>query len=591
MPLAEPRGGRGAKRAAGGGTNRYKRTDERARDSAFLPAFYCLGPNLAAIFFLGPSPQQPEHGGGTARITECTRFRAKAALERRGALPKTVPLVMARERSGALFALVGNRFCEVRMNGTGALNAAECKGGGVAIACQHPVPARQRRSAKTVSPWGSAALCGLFALGCAQSFPGLETPLDRPNYPTGLALEPAGDRLAVISSNSDLGYARGALLIADLTALDAFLANETSTPASMSDAPILTTPYQEGIYLPSFGGKPTFSANGENLFVATREENQLHQVGVAESGAPVLQCAASATNADGAGDCGGSSDRNLSIPGNDPYSVALLRDEDNTVEGLVSSLLSTDLVLFRYDVDDNRLRQRETFALNALVPLDTHEAKGVRALTVVRENDESAATAFALVELSALSNGDPAVELWWFSLDALPPNQVQKLSLTELTGARSAMDLAWVPSQNALLVLLREPDSIARFELSAPLPDAQPKLSALREICDEPVTVRVADLPLGVGRTPPMGYVTCYGEHAIVSVDALTLRTLSALRFAGYGPFDLVLQAEHEPPRAFVSFFLDDSIGVLDLVRDGTAGLYPRARLGNARPQPERGTR
>lgn len=439
----------------------------------------------------------------------------------------------------------------------------------------------------------SGGACALFSLllACAQSLPGLETPVDRPNYPTGLALHPSGERLAVVSSNSDLGYARGALLVADLDELDSFLATSTGAPDSMSEAPVLNEPYTDGLFIPSFGGKPVFSANGANLFVTTREENQLHQIDVDSAAQFQLGCGVTGNETTGQIDCGGSSDRNLSIPGNDPISMALLRDDERIVEGLVASLLSTDLVLFRYDQESDRLRQKEVFALNALFTDELREARGVRALEIVPGTAEQSAVVFALVEHTALSNGDPSVDLWWFSLDTLPPNQVQRISLTELSGARGASDLAWVPSQNALLVLLREPDSIARFELSAPLPDAQPQLRALRETCDAPVTLRVVSLAQEGDVPSTFAYVTCYGEHAVVSIDPLTLRSSSALRFAGYGPYDLVVQNDHEPPRAFVSFFLDDSIGVIDLMREGVPGLYPRARLGNALPQPERGTR
>ena len=447
-----------------------------------------------------------------------------------------------------------------------------------------------RMNKRILTGFGVCAVLSLL-LACAQSFPGLETPVDRPNYPTGLALHPSGEHLAVISSNSDLGYARGALLIADFSALDSFLASTTQNPASMSEAPVLNEPYADGIYIPSFGGSPIFSANGANLFVTTREENQLHQIDVDPLDAFRLGCGDTNDSSSSRTDCGGSSDRNLSIPGNDPISMALLRDDERIVEGLVASLLSTDLVLFRYDQESARLRQKEAFPLNALLTDDLREATGIRALEVVPGNAEREAVVFALVEHTALSNGDPSVDVWWFSLDTLPPNQVQKISLTDLSGARGATDLAWVPSQNALLVLLREPDAIARFELSAPLPDGQPQLRVLRETCQDPVALRIADLPQANAARSAMAYVTCYGEHAVVSIDPLTLRTASALRFAGYGPFDLVVQSDHEPPRAFVSFFLDDSIGVIDLVRDGVPGLYPRARLGNARPQPERGTR
>jgi DNA-binding beta-propeller fold protein YncE len=148
-----------------------------------------------------------------------------------------------------------------------------------------------------VVPWGALA-------GCTASEAGVAPPIDQVFFPTGLAVDPAGDVLYVTNGNSDLRYSGGTLLALDLTKFRADLEAFSATgqvPAPVVGAASTTAcrrnalvPYvlecqaqryarwkNQTIMLGNFGGQIAVASlaatpgQGARLFIPVRGEPSL----------------------------------------------------------------------------------------------------------------------------------------------------------------------------------------------------------------------------------------------------------------------------------------------------------------------------
>lgn len=428
----------------------------------------------------------------------------------------------------------------------------------------------------------------LFATGCARELPGPPPPADRPSYPTGLALHPEENLLAVVSSNFDLGFARGALLVADLDRVDAALAD---TPAASSLQATVTDAYVETALIPSFGNDPVFSSGGEHLFVATRADNLLLHLGVDATDGVELRCGAVAE--DGETPLCGVAPQAITVPGNDPFSVELTGEAPDRVNGIAASLLSDQIVFFTLRVEDDgagaesvRLQQSDVLTLGGWLE-EEQEVVGVRDLALRQPQDGAPLTAFAVVERTADNDARLATDLIWFDATRGRRAEINVLPLTEVAGAFEARSLALTPDQDALLVVLRQPDGLARVDLEVEGGLLAPALSQVVSTCEAPVTVEIGRVPVADDVARDRAYVTCFEDDAVLGYNPLTLDLVDASRFFGRGPYDVALDLERETPRAYVSYFLDDSVGVFDLVEEGVVGLFPRGRIGTPQPKPQ----
>ncbi len=83
-----------------------------------------------------------------------------------------------------------------------------------------PGPKRGKRGGATLTACVAPLLC---LLACFPTSDGLEPPLDRLYFPVGVALSAGGNQLYVASSNFDLQYNSGSLLVLDAKAIRAHL--------------------------------------------------------------------------------------------------------------------------------------------------------------------------------------------------------------------------------------------------------------------------------------------------------------------------------------------------------------------------------
>lgn len=418
----------------------------------------------------------------------------------------------------------------------------------------------------------AVSLCVLAAGACLP----IEAliPLDAPRYPTGLAVTPDGNALVVVSSNFDLAFDDGAVLVADLEVVRAKTRNGDGDV-------VVENAYGSAAFVPPFGDAPTLTSDGSRLFIPARGSNVISSLDLSAGGA--LSCGKDA----GAPPRCGVAPRVLQLPANDPFTTVILAEQRNgddelvRVTGMTALLSSPEIYFF---TDDTSRPAAQRMQLTAAADLGEGIA-GVRSLVVRPAQDGSPRTAIAAVEI------DPETGVFGALLALFEPEADAAVSLVDVsreTGSLSLRDMVLVPGTagipDALVVLLRAPEGIARYEIDD---DGGPqlRLAGLAPTCRVPTSLALAEPVPGIARV----LVTCQDGDVVEMIDPVTLAPTDAVRFAGRGPYDVVVNAAVDPPEAYVSFFLDNSIGVLTLAEDGEPSLRFRGRIGAASPRPEDG--
>ncbi|MDP2340698.1 MAG: hypothetical protein Q8O67_07060 [Deltaproteobacteria bacterium] len=399
------------------------------------------------------------------------------------------------------------------------------------------------------------AACGA---GCGLG----EKPLpeDRAIFPTGLALHTANNHLIVVSSDFDLSFDTGGVHVVDL---EAARPNLTGPDAVVVDA------FVSSVSLPPFGDRPIFDAAGEHLFLTTRGENQLNEI---DFDGGELSCGGTAL-------CG-QAPFVAQLANNDPFDVVLF--DGPGVRGIVTHLSSNEAELFTFDPEATGATRLRIEAESVLFGELT---SGVRS-AVLRPADHDADTAQLFVALEQRLDGTlTGVELGVFDVPGVNRGSdavVNSVDVTGNTGSLSARAIAVVPDPGggvAVVVALRAPDALARFRFNDA--DRTFSLTVLSETCKEPTNFAFDDG--GVDGVPRL-FLTCQAGEVVQAIDPVTLDVRDSVRFFGRGPYDIVVDSVNQ--EAFVSFFLDNSIGVLSLA-DGK--LAAKGRIGEPLPPPDDG--
>lgn len=433
-----------------------------------------------------------------------------------------------------------------------------------------------------------AAACAavLVQAACAREIVGSPPPTGRPYFPTGIALHPERPLLAVVSSNFDLAFNRGAILLADLDAVDAAITAADGGFVTLAGA---TSPYTAVALVPSFGNEPVFVNDGARLLLPTREENIIVEIPLAPEEDGGFDCEVSAEL--GVPVCG-QPPRSLQLPGNDPFELAIVEQSDARVEAIVTLLSSPDVFYVTVDLEDGPRRMqiddRPSFSLEGYTA--DGEALGVRGLALRPATPGVPATAFLTVNRTSLGLATDAVDLVWFDANQGDGATLRTLRLTEEIGSIDARDIAIHPDGDALFVLLREPDALVRVDLFPSGGAINARLGGVVSTCYDPIELKAVLVPTPAGEAQHRVLVTCFENDTILAYDALSLVEKEALRGFGDGPYGLAVDVEHVPPRAYVGFFNDDTVGVMDLVNDdGEVALVPRALIVGALPDEGQG--
>lgn len=411
----------------------------------------------------------------------------------------------------------------------------------------------------------SCVVVGVTAVAACNDV-GRALPTDRVVYPTGVAVDKTGEHLVVVSSDFDFAFDTGAVLVADLEQARKKLGAPDDVDAA---------PWESPVRIPPLGDRPVIADDG-TVFVVTRGENLLHELRL-----------------DG-GDltCGDGTDacvlppHVLQLGANDPDRVLLFgAAEDGSQRGLITHLSSAQAELFHFNPAESGAGRltvesdvvffgEDVVGVKSAV-LRTTAAEQQVFLTLQKTLDGSSATSFTdlgVFTVPGVGRGDTV--------------EVETINLTGQTGALFARSLVVVDESAdgvAVIVALRGPDAIARFHYDDRTGEFS--LTHLSESCVEPTELAVVgDAAAGFGRV----LVTCQKGEVLQALDALTLDVQDSLRFYGLNPYGLAVDAVHD--EAFVTFFLDDSVGVVGLKdADGNPALLPRGHLGKPLPPREDG--
>jgi hypothetical protein len=402
-----------------------------------------------------------------------------------------------------------------------------------------------------------------------------ELPLDGPRFPTGLAVTPDGAHLVVVSSNFDLAFDEGGLLIADLSTV------RKATRDGDGDV-VVEDAYMSGVLIPSFGDLPILSSDGRRVLVPSRGANLVSSVELSAEGR--LSCGGK----DKPQHCG-VAPRALQLPANDPLGAAVLTetlDSDGNVQRItaLSTLLSSpEVFLFSDDPARSGSKRMEIQG-----SLNLGEAvAGVRSVVLRPALYGSPSVAIAATELNPNLSGAVGALLAVF--EPINAADVSLLDVSFDTGAIELRDLVLVPGvdgdDDALVAVLRQPDGLARFELDDGGRLPIPRLAGLAPTCRTPTSLALAEPVPGVKRL----LLTCQEGDVVQMIDPVTLAPTDVVRFAGRAPYEVVVNAQADPPEAYVSFFLDNSVGVFTLADGDAPALRFRGRIGAALPRAEDG--
>lgn len=428
-------------------------------------------------------------------------------------------------------------------------------------------------------------LVGVVGIGAACSGNANNpVPLDGPVFPMGLALSADGNRLLVGSSNFDFAYDSGAVLLADVTTI------RDELSASADPAKVVASPWGAGIRAPEFADRLTFTADGQTALFTTRDGNLLHTIEVGDN---AIAC--------GDVDVCNTGTHVLQLAGNDPFDITLLNDDGVVARGLVSHLDDPNMELFQLD----RAAAGERIVVEHVIDLtlDNATTTGVRStvlLPAAAGHDDLIFAAVEREDTGVLVGVDVARIVVPRVGDSTAPDVVRQ-DVTAMVGSRTMRDMVLVHDDvtggDALIGILQggtfstggatTGDGLVRFAID-PI-DQHLTLTTIAPTCRQPVALAEAKIDVDDDDVADASrvLVACHGSNEVASVDPLTLQMREVSRFYGRGPYDVVVDAVHQ--LAYVSFFLDNSVGVFQLVTDGEVSLTPIGRLGAALPRPEDG--
>jgi hypothetical protein len=404
------------------------------------------------------------------------------------------------------------------------------------------------------------------------------------SYPTGLAIHPSSNVLTVVSSNYDLKYESGLLLVANLDEV-----SEQLDQVLVAEGPLgaVQEPYFDSVTIPSFGHRPVFSANGEHVFIATRRDNLISEVEFLSSNDQPFQLhCGDQNNADAVPNCGQDA-YSVQMSGNDPYDIVLYEENESVVSGVVSLISHDEVIFFESDSTEpaatrNQVAGTLSLGINVL---------GARSMIYRPPTATVPGTIFAAVETFGYFSSTPFIDLAYFEPSRGSQAVVHMESLTGIAGATSARGLTLSPDGDAIFVLLREPDAVLRMNLVETDGRLSVQTSQMTSTCKNPTAMAAFQLPdTTQGGQRDYLMITCFSDDTISIYDAISLSQIDVLRYFGRGPFDVAINSHVSPPEAYVSFFLDNSIGVFSLQNEsGGAHLQARGRIGLPSIKPEDG--
>lgn len=425
------------------------------------------------------------------------------------------------------------------------------------------------KNSKWLSLGLAAALAtGLVLLGCENEEFGKKLPADSFQFPTGLAVHPAGFAL-VASANFDVGYVAGALRAIDLNQLAAELAlpvdQRTGYPTYRN-----TIVKDQGIRLDNFAGTLAISDDGRLAAVTIRQTDELILFDLdvtLEGGSARLDIRCWPSEVRPAGnfpECNGARHR-VALEQLDPYDVILI--DEQAADG---SPLRTAWVSF--------LRSGSVQAID--IPLDRDDVP--RALyeletRVAGASDLAQAPGTGLIYVTSrfpTANSNP---VHYFNPGLGDDATVDRVDFFDQFLGGETRSLAFAQDGVTAGLVVRNPDMLALIDTS------------LDDYGDPRNTFRGA---VGLGNNPSrvraLGdtfFVTGAKDDTLYIVDAQSARMEALREDICRGPFEVAFWDRGDIQWALVSCFEDSTVAIIDVDPGSVSYLEVLARVGEPMEQ------
>lgn len=428
---------------------------------------------------------------------------------------------------------------------------------------------------------------------CAVENPGIQPPLDAFYFPTGLAIDPAGRYLYVVNANSDLLYNAGTLFAVDLDRLPADLGDSTGAVCGCQADP--TDPrtqvcdeacsVADAVKIGNFSSEVRVRNAGDRLYLTVRSNPR-----------GVVWVDVAATADDEIFECGQQRFGDNQCASSHIVEVieASTKDDETTLEQILPSepfglylqeaeslsprLFVTHLASGAVTVlDDCGDEVRALHSSAILFPGDAHGRRG--AFAIAPRDPAAIAGPFYVTSRIAPQVVtifvDPADERCGATTRVIPG---QAFAISGLADGSDTRGIAFAADGNRAYVVDREPPTLVEVDTS--LEDGVPRnrVTRLVELCPEPSMVR---------RDPTAEsltfFVVCFATSQIFVVNG-DLMTVEAVIATGRGPNDLVFDSNLDRPRAYVTQFGENTIGVIDLDPESPTYRFLARRIGEPEP-------
>ncbi|MDA0712887.1 MAG: hypothetical protein O2897_02745 [bacterium] len=431
----------------------------------------------------------------------------------------------------------------------------------------------------------------IFFLAACPSPLDLENPpADRPYYPASLA-QTADNKLLIISYNQDQRYNGGSLISLNLKDLTP---DKLNPKVFTSGTGLIDSVF----FIPSLSMAPTLDSAG-NLLLLSRSKSQLLKL---DKVGDFWSCNSGAT-AGNVADC-----RTGSIfeqlPYGDPYYLVQVEDSTNQTKLLVGYLKDPtsekideivdsplkdvgEIQFLTLEKTGDKKTVSKSYFLDDMLPKieKENESKIFRKITRLG-GMKILEGKWVILAATAPVNSNLKKEsfLVWFKKDALGKDSLEanSFNITELLQTHSVEAIEAFTDGNIYHVYLTtsRPSRLIKIDMQVNVDNLKPLFQKSVPICDGPIDMKISI-------TNKTLLLACSKNSEIIAFDSQTLElsgkdNLGGKPF-GQGPVSILFD-NSTSSRAYVAYSVDGSIGVFDVVDEGSNRIKPMGSIFQAAP-------
>jgi DNA-binding beta-propeller fold protein YncE len=416
----------------------------------------------------------------------------------------------------------------------------------------------------------------LLASGCMPDSAGVSPPSDRFFYPTAASLTPDGDHLAVASSNFDLAYSNGTVLVIDL---DRVLAELVSGCPDEGCEPVEESPFvleDETVRTGSYASFLERTSDGTRMYLTVRGDTSLTYLDMDAGAEPGLKLTCFDRDDPPKGRKCDSDHRVTSGLNADPYAITIKREsyphEGTGGETVVDWIFVTHLTSGQLSVFEAEVNPLERDIAPRHVLQDNSFPQGISSVQLhpLTSSTFYAATRHSTTLLTFTFATDPAD---FGSSTRIA--QGRTIPLSVVSDGHDSRDLVFSHDGSMAYVSNRSPNSLVIIDTSV---DAygwpRNQVVGAVELDSGPSLVEAWSPP---GWDQEWVYVTCYNKDRIYVIDPV-LRTPVDVILTGNGPH--VMVTDPERLLGYLVNFIESTVSVIDLDPASATFNDIRATLG-----------